>query len=431
MRLHRNLRALMVDVPAAYASLLASRLAEEGWKVDLEHADGADALSAALHRRGWNVVLYGGEQPGSVPARKALALVRLADPHLPFLAVSPNVRRGDLSSLIRGLDDAVVVVSDPAQLSGALTKELDAARLRRRVGSAHHLLMAQQAIADHLVAGLEPAELCARVLATLGETLGWDVGTVWRPSDDRSMLHAAAVWRAADARPEVAEFAELTRDQVFAAGQGMPGRVWAFRRPSWVPDVSRDARMPRASQALRAGLMTAIAFPLAVGDECAGVIEFFSRGVHEPNGEVSAMFATVGGQLAQYLERRRDESLKVDRARGFLDAAGALIVVLDGSGSVLLANARAAAAIGLAEAEILGQDWFELAVPRAGRPAARASFELVMAGEADGLGHRLPAAGGERREVTWHASPLDDDGGVLLLGRAVAVSGRAAVAAAG
>ena len=47
--------------------------------------------------------------------------------------------------------------------------------------------------------------------------------------------------------------------------------------------------------------MTAVAFPLAHGDDCSGVIEFFSRGVHDRNGEVSAMFATVGGQLAAYL----------------------------------------------------------------------------------------------------------------------------------
>jgi PAS domain S-box-containing protein len=428
------LRALMVDVPSEYAALLATHLAEAGWSVEREHADGADALSAALHRRGWDAVLYDGDAPGSVPARKALALVRLADPHLPFIAVSPNVRRGDLSSVIRGLDDAATVVSDPRQLSRALTKELDATRLRRRVGNAHHVLLAQQAVADHLAAGFEPEVLSERVLATLGETLGWSVGTVFMPDEDGS-LRATAVWRAADARPEVVAFAEATRLQRFAPGQGMPGRVWAFRRPLWVADVSRDARMSRAGEALRAGLMTAVAFPLAVGDGCEGVIEFFSRGVHEPNGEIAAMFATVGGQLAQYLDRRRHEaaeSLKLhaqlDRTRGYLDAAGALIVVLGGDGGVLLANARACGAIGLREAEMLGRDWFSLAVPKAGRPAARAAFEQLLAGAAESFGHRLPSADGQRRAVAWHASTLDDGGGVLLLGHAEVVARRAAFA---
>ncbi|MGH2969923.1 MAG: hypothetical protein ACRDK0_12795, partial [Solirubrobacteraceae bacterium] len=154
MKPHRSLRALLVDVPPSYAGVLVAQLADGGWKVEPEHADGAAALSAALKRRGWNAVLYGGDQPGAVPARKALALVRLADPHLPFVAVSPNVRRGDLTSVIRGLDDAGMVVSEPSQLAHVLTKELDAAGLRRRVGSAHHLLLAQQAIAEQLAAGL-------------------------------------------------------------------------------------------------------------------------------------------------------------------------------------------------------------------------------------------------------------------------------------
>ena len=312
----------MVDVPASYGGLLASHLEEAGWSVEREHADGADALSAALQRRGWNAVLYGGDGRGAVPARKALALVRMADPHLPFLVVSPNIRRGDLSSVVRGVDDAAKVVSDPKQLSDALTKELEATRLRRRVGSAQHLFPAQQAIADHLAAGLEPEDLSRRVLAILGDSLGWTLGAVWRPSEDGSTLRCSAVWHAADAREDAVAFARDTREQTFAPGQGMPGRVWAFRRPAWVPDVARDARMPRAAAALRAGLSTAIAFPLAVGDECLGVIEFFTSGVHEHNGEVSAMFATVGGQLAQYLARharRARPHARVPRPRGRAD----------------------------------------------------------------------------------------------------------------
>jgi PAS domain S-box-containing protein len=426
VRPHRSLRALLVDVPPSYAGVLASHLADAGWRLEPEHADGSDALSAALHRRGWSAVLYAGDRPGAVSARKALALVRLADPHLPFVVVSPNIRRGDLSSIIRGLGDAAAIVAEPAQLGSALTKELDAARLRRRVGSAHDLLLAQQAIGDHLAAGLEPRELCERVLATLGETLDWSVGAVWRPAADDALLRCTALWHAADAGPELVAFAQETSAQRFAPGQGTPGRVWAFRRPAWVADVSRDARMAHAGKALRAGLLTAAAFPLAVGDDCAGVIEFFSRGVHEPSGEIAAMFATVGGQLAQYLDRRRRDDAEsvrlhaaLDRTRGLLDAAGALIVVLDRAGAVMLANARACAAVGMGEAEMLGRDWFTLAVPGAGRTTARATFERLAAGESASLEHRLPSADGRRRAVAWSGAQLDADAGVLMLGHAV------------
>lgn len=428
----------MVDVPESYAALLATHMAEAGWRMDREHADGAEALSAALARRGWNAVLYGGDEPGAVPARKALALTRLADPHLPFVAVSPNVRRGDLSSIVRGLDDAAMVISEPRELAPRLVKELDAARLRRRVGSAHHLLLAQQSIADHLAAGFDSETLCERVLATMGETLGWSVGTVWRPTDEDSLLRPTAVWHAPNAPSEVADFAEHTREERFAPGQGMPGRVWAFRRPLWISDVSRDTRTARSTGAMRAGLMTAVAFPLVSGDECEGVIEFLTTGVHDSNGEIAAMFATVGAQLAHYLDRRRQEQAEsrrlhaqLDRTRGFLDAAGALIVVLDRDGCVLLANARACAVIGVDEAEMLGRDWFSLAVPKAGRPAARAAYEQIVTGEADGFGQRLPSAEGQRRAIAWHGTVLDGEGGVLMLGHAEVVARRAAIAAAG
>ena len=78
---------------------------------------GPEALSAALQHRGWDAVLYGGEGPEAVPSRKALALVRLADPHLPFVAVSPHMRAGELSAVLRGLPSGVPTVHDLAQLS--------------------------------------------------------------------------------------------------------------------------------------------------------------------------------------------------------------------------------------------------------------------------------------------------------------------------
>ena len=183
--------------------------------------------------------------------------------------------------------------------------------------------------------------------------------------------------------------------------------------------------------------MTAVAFPLAHGDDCSGVLEFFSTGMHEHNGEVAAMFATVGGQLAQYIERRReqlDESRRIkagaERTRGFLDAANAMIVILDCNGKVQLANTRACEAVGLPEESLLGRDWFALAVPKTGRTSARAAFGEIVEADTGDLRHGLPSAGGQRRAVAWRASRLDDDGGVLLLGQIHAVERRPPVAAA-
>jgi EAL domain-containing protein (putative c-di-GMP-specific phosphodiesterase class I) len=357
MRPYRSLRALLVDVPPAHGRIIARAMEEAGWRLRIEHADGNGELVAALRRRGWGAVLYGGDGPQAVPARKALELVRLADPHLPFLAVSPFVHAGDLAAMVRGLDGAAAVVPDPAQLPRALARALDATRLRRRVGGAHRFLLAQQAITDHVAAGLEPRELVERVLATLGETLGFSCGAVWTPSPDAGELHCIATWHRPNAAPDVVALAEASSRAVLAAGQGLPGRVWAFRRPSWVTDAKGGSTEPRAAMARRAGLLTAMAFPIAMADRCAGVIEFYTSGVMQPNPEISAMFATVGGQLAQYLERQSQPA--AEGARRWVDAAEAPLLALDPTGRVLLANDNACALVGSSEADLLGTEWSE------------------------------------------------------------------------
>jgi PAS domain-containing protein len=358
-----------------------------------------------------------------VPSRKALALVKLADPHLPFIAVSPHVRAGDLAALIRGLPPSVPTVSDPAKLPAVLTREVEQARMRRRVGGAHKLLDAQQAISDHLAAGLEPDALCARVLATLGESLDWSFGAAWRPNAEATSLGCASVWHAAGARGPVKAFSAETPHLTFAPGQGLPGRVWAFRRTAWVADVARESNMPRAAHALRAGLVTAVAFPLAGADECLGVIELYSSTLREPNAEVAAMLASVGGQLAQYLSRRRVRA----RGRRSLDGAAALVVGLDAEGRVELANATACAALGTDEQRLIGQDWFAAAVAEPRRAGARTAFARLLAGEhGDVLALEQPVAGAEGRplQVKWRWSlARDGDGrpaGALLWGEPVA-----------
>ena len=61
MSRHRSISALLVDVPAGHAALLQRALGDAGWTVRAVPVHGPEALSAALQRRGWDAVLYGGE----------------------------------------------------------------------------------------------------------------------------------------------------------------------------------------------------------------------------------------------------------------------------------------------------------------------------------------------------------------------------------
>src|SRR5919202_5056551 len=160
------------------------------------------------------------------------------------------------------------------------------------------------------------------------------------------MLRCGAAWHAATARGPVAEFALAARDLTFVPGQGLPGRVWAFRRPAWSSDVQTSA--------VRAGLVTGAAFPIALGDECLGVVELLASDARDSNTEIAAMFATVGNQLAQYLGRRRNS----------FHGADALVVGLDAGGRVELANAPARAPLG---DDLLGRGWFAPPLPEKDR----------------------------------------------------------------
>ena len=315
------LKLLLADVGATRRAGIEDALTEAGWAVHAEAADGQDALAAALARRGWDAVVYAGEGEAPVPARKAMALARMADPRLPFVASMASVRRGDLSAFVQGFGPEAIVAPDPARLPALLAPVLAAAHeARPDAESAHGMLLAQQEITDHVAAGPPPDELCSRVLRTLGEALGWTCGAVWRPKDGTSALRAAARWHAPAAGAGVAAFAEHSRGLVIAPGRGLPGRAYAFRRPVWVGDVRTDESMPRHVLAARAGLLSAVAFPIALADDCAGVIEFFSEEIREPGAGVAAMFTTVGGQLAQYLERGRSDADERRRLEALLRA---------------------------------------------------------------------------------------------------------------
>ncbi|MBN1527742.1 MAG: EAL domain-containing protein [Thermoleophilaceae bacterium] len=105
-----------------------------------------------------------------------------------------------------------------------------------------------------------------------------------------------------------------------------------------------------------------------------------------------------------------------DRAQGYLDIAATMIVVLGADGAIGLVNRRACEVLGRSEAELLGKDWFAVAVPESVREHSRQSFEAAVGGRTEEIQESestVLAASGEERLIRWHNTLLRADDGTV------------------
>jgi len=136
---------------------------------------------------------------------------------------------------------------------------------------------------------------------------GWPVGHLYLTSERYSLhLVPAGIWHLEDpARFET--FRKITEATPFEAGEGLPGRVIVSGKPAWIIDVTKDPNFPRAHLAKNIGVKAGFAFPILIGDEIVGVMEFFSSRAVEPDEKLLEIMAQVGTQLGRVLERKRAE----------------------------------------------------------------------------------------------------------------------------
>ena len=170
---------------------------------------------------------------------------------------------------------------------------------------AEERLRVQHTVAQILAEAATIEEATPRILWAMGECLGWDVGVLWRVDREAEVLRCVEHWHKASI--EVPEFERISRGFTFVPGLGLPGRVWSSLEPEYIPDVVLEENFPRGPIAEREGLHAAFGFPILLGGEVLGVIEFFSREIRQPDQELLSVLATIGSQIGQFIERKRAE----------------------------------------------------------------------------------------------------------------------------
>jgi len=166
-------------------------------------------------------------------------------------------------------------------------------------------IAADHAVTRVLAESLTLEAATPRILQATGESLGWEMGAIWRVEEEAEVLRCVELWHVPQLHTP--EFETITRTALFPSGVGLPGRVWADGKPVWLPDATLDPNFPRALHAVEEGLHAAFGFPVRSGDKVIGVMEFFSREIREPDDDLLQMFEAIGSQIGQFIERKRAE----------------------------------------------------------------------------------------------------------------------------
>ena len=166
-------------------------------------------------------------------------------------------------------------------------------------------VVAQHAVTRVLAEAATLADATPRILQLICEHLNWSVGAIWRVDQKENLLRCVETWRMPSALVE--EFDRSTHSLTFDPGVGLPGRVWSQGLPAWIDDVARDTNFPRAGIAAREGLHAAFGFPILLGNEVLGVLEFFSHDIQQPDATLLEMMGAIGSQIGQFVERKNAE----------------------------------------------------------------------------------------------------------------------------
>ncbi len=128
----------------------------------------------------------------------------------------------------------------------------------------------------------------------------------------------------------------------------------------------------------------------------------------------------LGRSIRYAIERKQIKDAldeEKDKAKKYLDIAGAIILVLDMNESVSLINKRGCIVLGYAECDIVGKNWFEKFIPEQWRAKARDFFHMILEGEFDQIPENesfVQTKAGDQRLLSWKFSPVLDSNGKYL-----------------
>lgn len=278
---------------------------------------------------------------------------------------------------------------------------------------AERYLAAQHAATSVLAESATLPNAAPKILQTVCESLGWEIGALWIVDHQADALRCAEFWHTP--LTVATEFESFSEKTILPRGLGLPGRVWESAEPAWITDITKEGNFPRAEVAAKEGLYGGFAFPILLHGEVFGVIEFFSREIQPPDQELLDTMFTVGSQVGQFIEHRQadtDLQASEERYRTLADSMPQIVWTANTDGNIDYYNRRWFDYTGMNLEQTAGLGWQPVLHPDDLENFLKSWTKAVETGESYDAEHRFRrASDGAYRWHLGRATPARDENG--------------------
>jgi signal transduction histidine kinase len=290
------LRVLIAEDSEDDARLLLRELQQAGYQPTYERVDTPAAMSSALDRHAWDLVIGDYSMPAfSGPA--ALALLRARDPDTPFIFVSGTIGEDVAVEAMKAGAQDFLTKGNLRRLIPAIQRELRDTEVRRERRRAQTALLERARLAEltsevgsALTRGgslRETLQLCAEALVRHLDVALARIWTVHEVTGALELQASAGMYTQVD------------------GPHSKIGLTAQQSRPHLTNQVVGDPQVHDQEWARREGMVAFAGYPLVVQERVLGVMAMFAR--HSLSELVPKALASVASALAVGMERKRAE----------------------------------------------------------------------------------------------------------------------------
>ncbi|MCF6157984.1 MAG: PAS domain S-box protein [wastewater metagenome] len=192
------------------------------------------------------------------------------------------------------------------------------------------------------------------VLQKVCEATSWVYGEVWIPFLNNKHIKLEVAWYDNEYK-KLEEFKKRSQDFILQPGTCLPGRIWYFKKPEWIPDVTVDKNFPRSSLAKEYGLKTAMGIPVIADNNVIAILVFFEHECRREDKQLIKLVSSIATQLGSLIQRKQMEeqlrklSLAIEQNPG-------IVIITDAHANIEYVNPKFTELTGYTLEEVRGKN---------------------------------------------------------------------------